>query len=135
MNTNARVLMVLATLAVLLTAGQALAGNSWLCSITYAVGCDEDGTIGDPYLGGLETPTFLRVDADKKKVTLLAPESRQGEVTKIDAVFQDEDLWVFSGVEEGRAWSLVISGGGYMTMSVTMDGATWSVFGNALSED
>ena len=130
-----RIVLMVAMLAALFAGGQALAGDSWVCSIKYAVGCDEDGTIGDPNLGGLDAPTFIRVDADKKVVTLLAPESRKGEVTEIQAEHHDEGVWVFSGIEEGKAWSLVISDTGYMTMSVTMDGATWSVFGNALKDD
>ena len=42
---------------------------------------------------------------------------------------------MFSGVESERAWSLVIADAGYMTLSVTMDGAVWSVFGSALPEE
>jgi hypothetical protein len=109
-------------------------GPVWICSIKEAVEIDEDGTIGPPDLGGLDRPTFMRVDAGARKVTLLAPESRRGEVTKIDAVHQSPELWVFSGVEEGRAWSMVIAATGHMTLSVTGDGATWTVFGNALRE-
>jgi len=114
--------------------GSAIAGPTWLCSIADAVAVDEDGTIGAPDLGGLERPTFLRVDTDKKQITLLAPESRRGEVTKINAVHEGQGHWLFSGVEEGRAWSLVISEKGHVTLSVTSDGATWSVFGHALPE-
>jgi hypothetical protein len=77
----------------------------------------------------------MRVDADGKTVTLLAPETRRGEVTKIQDVHKGATQWVFSGVEESRAWSMVISAAGHMTLSVTTDGATWSVFGHALRED
>jgi hypothetical protein len=110
-------------------------GPVWVCSIKEAVEIDEDGTIGPPDLGGLDRPTFMRVDAGTMEVTLLAPESRRGEVTKIDAVHQSRGLWVFSGVEEGRAWSMVVAATGHMTLSVTGDGATWAVFGNALREE
>jgi hypothetical protein len=110
----------------------ALAGPSWICSINDAVACDEDGFIGPPDLGGLARPTFLRVDTDLRQVKLLAPPERSGEITKIDAVLEGDDIWVFSGVEAGRAWSMVISKGGHMTLSVTGDGACWSVFGHAM---
>jgi hypothetical protein len=112
----------------------AIAGPSWICAITDAVECNEDGTIGPPDLGGLARPTFLRVDVDRKEVTLLAPPERSGEITKIDLLLDGEGIWVFSGVEAGRAWSMVISEGGHMTLSVTGDGATWSVFGSAMLE-
>jgi len=113
----------------------AMAGPTWLCSITDVVECDENGTIGAPNLDGREQPTFFRVDSDQKEVTLLAPASRRGEITKIDSVQEGKGQCVFSGVEDGRAWSLVISDKGHVTLSVTTDGATWSVFGKALQED
>ena len=114
--------------------GSAIAGPTWLCAIADAVAVDEDGTVGAPDLGGLDQPTFFRVDTDKKQVTLLAPASRRGEVTKINAVHEGKGHWVFSGVEADRAWSLVISEKGHVTLSVTSDGATWSVFGHAIPE-
>jgi len=106
----------------------------WICSISDAVSCDEDGTIGPPDLGGLARPTFLRVDTARKQVVILAPDERRGEITRIDAMHHGAGVWVFSGVEAGRAWSMVISEGGHMTMSVTGDGASWSVFGHAMLE-
>ena len=115
-------------------AGGAAAGTSWICSLTESVGVNEDGTVGVPDLGDLESPTFLRVDAEAKKVTLLAPASRKGEVTKIDLVKQEGNLWLFTGIEANRAWSMVIEDNGHLTLSITGDGATWSVFGNAMKE-
>ena len=85
-------------------------------------------------LGDLEPPTFFRVDSDGKEVTL-APESRRGEVTVIGAVHRGDGCWIMTGIENGRAWSLMISDEGHVTLSVINDGATWSVFGNALLED
>jgi len=91
------------TLAVnLLVPGAAWAGQTWLCSVTSAVAVDEDGTIGPPDLGDRERPTFMRVDAAKKELTLLAPESRRGEVTKLETVHEKDGMLILSGVEEGR---------------------------------
>lgn len=125
---------MLTLLASLALCGSVFAGPTWLCSIASAVAVDEDGTVGPPDLGGLERPTFFRVDSDKKEVTLLAPQSRRGEVTKIDAVREIKGLWVFSGVEDDRAWSLMITAKGYVTLSICNDGVVWSVFGHALPE-
>ena len=125
----------LALLLSITVCASSFAAPTWICSVSEAVAIDEDGTIGPPDLGGLDAPTFLRVDADNKAVTLLAPESRSGETTRINSVHEEDGIWVFAGVEEGRAWSMVISAAGYMTLSVTSDGGTWSVFGNALLED
>jgi hypothetical protein len=113
--------------------GGAFAGPAWLCSIASVVAVDEDGTVGPPELGGLERPTFFRVDTDRKEVTLLAPESRRGEVTKIDAIREAKGLWVFSGVENDRAWSLILTAKGDVTLSISHDGVVWSAFGHALA--
>jgi hypothetical protein len=121
---------VTATLAV----GDAWAGDIWLCSITSAVAVDEDGTVGPPDLGDKERPTFFRLDAAKKELTLLAPESRRGEITKLEAVHQSEGVSVFSGVENNRGVTLVITPEGRLTLSIIADGVVWSVFGNALPE-
>jgi hypothetical protein len=114
--------------------GSASAGQTWLCSVASAVAVDEDGTVGPPDAGGRERPTFFRVDPTKKELTLLAPESRRGEVTKIDKVHEADGHWVFSGLENNRGFSLIIAAEGRMTVSVVGDGVIWSVFGHALPE-
>lgn len=128
--------MVLLTLAAnLALCGGARAEQAWLCSVASAVAVDEDGTVGPPDLGDRDRPTFFRVDAAKKELTLLAPPSRRGEVTKIDMVHESDAGRVFSGVENGRGLNLIITADGRMSLSVVGDGVVWSVFGHALSED
>jgi hypothetical protein len=127
-------LCVMILAANLLACGGASAGQTWLCSVVSAVAVDEDGTVGPPELGDRERPTFLRIDAAKKELTLLAPESRRGEVTKLDSVHEVDGTHIFSGVEHGRHVSLLITADGRMTLSVIADGVVWSVFGNALPE-
>jgi len=135
MQMKAAVTMVVMALAVQVTAcGSARAGQTWLCSVTSAVAVDEDGTVGPPDLGDRERPTFMRVDAAKKELTLLAPESRRGEVTKLETVHETDGTHILSGVEHGRNVSLIITPGGRMTLSVIADGVVWSVFGHALPE-
>jgi hypothetical protein len=113
----------------------ARADQTWLCAIASAVAVDEDGTIGPPDLGERERPTFFRVDAAKHELTLLAPASRRGEVTKIEMVHEGEGVRLFSGVEHGRGLNLIITDAGHMTLSIVSDGAVWSVFGHALPGD
>jgi hypothetical protein len=110
----------------------AWAGQAWLCSVTSAVAVDEDGTVGPPDLGDRERPTFFRLDAEKKELTLLAPDSRRGEVTKFESVSEKDGQHVFSGVENGRVISIIIAADGRMTLSIISDGVVWSVFGHAL---
>ena len=126
--------MVLLALAAQLTAGGLLAADAWICSVSAAVAVDEDGTVGPPEFGERERPTFLRVDPTKKELTLLAPASRRGEVTKLDAVHEADGTWILSGVEHGRSVNMVITTEGRMTLSVVADGVVWSVFGHALRE-
>jgi len=121
--------------ASLLLAPAARAADTWLCSVTSAVAVDEDGTVGHPDLGDRERPTFFRVDAEKKELTLLAPASRRGEVTKLGVVHEADGVRIFSGVEHGRSVSLMITDEGRTTLSIVADGVVWSVFGHALRED
>jgi hypothetical protein len=135
MPTKATTMMMVMLAAMGTVCGEAWAGQSWLCSVGSAVAVDEDGTVGPPDLGDRERPTFFRLDADKKELTLLAPESRRGEVTKLDTVHDVNGQRVFSGVEHGRVVSVIVSTDGRMTLSIISDGVVWSVFGHALPEE
>lgn len=131
-NTKIGVAVVIAALAM---GVDAWAGQTWLCSIASAVAVDEDGTVGPPDLGDRERPTFFRVDAEKKELTLLGPDSRRGEVTKLESVQEMNGQHVFSGVENGRVISVIITKDGRMTLSIISDGVVWSVFGHALWDE
>ena len=131
---NAMTMILLAVAITLSLCGGAWAEQTWLCSIGSAVAVDEDGTVGPPDLGEKDRPTFFRVDPAKKELTLLAPASRRGEVTKIDMVHESQGQRIFSGVENGRSLNLIIADDGRMSLSVLGDGVVWSVFGHALPE-
>ncbi len=133
--TNTMRTMAMTLVASGLLVGSAWAEQTWICAVTSAVAVDEDGTVGPPDVGDKERPTFFRVDTAKKELTLLAPKSRRGEVTKLDTVLESEGQWLFSGVENGRGLNVVITADGHMTLSVVADGVVWSVFGNVLSAD
>ena len=135
MMTNTMRTMAMTLVASGLLVGSAWAEQTWICAVTSAVAVDEDGTVGPPDVGDKERPTFFRVDTAKKELTLLAPKSRRGEVTKLDTVVESEGQWLFSGVENGRGLNVVITADGHMTLSVVADGVVWSVFGNVLSAE
>lgn len=135
MAVNVAMSLAVTSATFLLACGSAMAGETWLCSVASAVAVDEDGTVGPPELGDRERPTFFRVDAAKKELTLLAPDSRRGEVTKFDTATSADGQHVFSGVENGRGVNLLITPQGRMTLSIISDGVVWSVFGHALPED
>ena len=132
--TRATKFVLMSVVANLALCGGAWADQAWLCSIGSAVAVDEDGTVGPPDLGERERPTFFRVDAAKKELTLLAPASRRGEVTKIEMVHESQGQRIFSGVENGRSLNLIINDDGRMSLSVLGDGVVWSVFGHALPD-
>lgn len=132
---NQSIRIVLLTLAAnLALSGGAWAEQTWLCAVSSAVAVDEDGTVGPPDVGDRERPTFFRVDSAKKELTLLAPASRRGEVTKIDLVHEADGHRVFSGIEHGRSLNLIINAEGRLSLSVLGDGVVWSVFGHVLPE-
>ncbi len=128
-------LALAANLVLLGSAWADQADQAWICAVSSAVAVDEDGTVGPPDVGDKERPTFFRVDTATKELTLLAPKSRRGEVTKLDTVRASDGQWLLSGVEHGRALSLIITAEGRMTLSVVGDGVTWAVFGHALPAD
>ena len=131
---NAMTMILLTLQAHLALCRGAWAEQAWLFSIGSAVAVDENGTVGPPDLGDKERPTFFRVDAAKKELTLVSPASRRGEVTKIDMVHESQGQRIFSGVENGRSLNLIIADDGRMSLSVLGDGVVWSVFGHALPE-
>lgn len=116
-----------------LLCGSAFAGPTWICAITESIACTDDGSTGAPDLQGLERPTFLRVDVDTKQVTILAPASRRGETSRIETAKQEGGNWLLGGVEQGRAWTMILTEAGHMTLAITGDGEVWSVFGNTIS--
>jgi hypothetical protein len=135
MNHAIKMMTVLSVFAANLAwCGGAAADHTWLCAVSSAVAVDEDGTVGPPDLGDRERPTFFRVDAAKKELTLLAPASRRGEVTEFDTVSEIDGSHLFSGVEHGRGLNLLINAEGRMSLSIVADGVVWSVFGHALRE-
>jgi hypothetical protein len=123
--------LVLVTLLVL-SVTSAASAETWICSVQEIVECSDDGKCGPPDFGGVQPATFFQIDTDRKLVTLLAPEERRGETTEIHSLLAVEDGWLLAGVEIERAWSLVISGNGDLTISITMEGATWTGFGKCM---
>jgi hypothetical protein len=53
----------------------------------------------------------------------------------LESVKEIDGQHVFSGVENGRVISVIITKDGRMTLSVMSDGVVWSVFGHALRDE
>lgn len=128
------ILRLCAATAVLLfvITGAALGETKWLCAFNEAVESSEGGLSGPADFGGVTPPSFAYVDLEKKLITLLAPASRRGETTVINSMLETKEGWILSGVEAERAWSVILTNEGSLTVSITMDGTTRSVFGRCM---
>ena len=131
MNFLIRVVLC-AVMLIFLGAGDAPAETQSICSITESLECSEGVECGPPDFGGVTPATFLHLDIERKVITLLAPAERRGEETVIDVAQETAGGWILAGVESERAWNIYITDEGNMTVSVTMDGTTWTAFGRCL---
>jgi hypothetical protein len=110
-------------------------GEQYVCSLTKTVECDSDLNCGPP-APQLPPPTFIHVDLDDNRITLLAPAERRGETTQIRAVERDGDRVIMSGIEAGRGWSMSMSKiDGSATITVNFGDAAMIVFGQCIRED
>ena len=113
-------------------AAETLAETHFICSVIESLECSEGEECGLPDFSGVTPPTFLHLDIEKKVITLLAPAERRGEQTVIDVAEEVTGGWILAGVESERAWNIYLTDEGNMTVSVTMDGTTWTAFGRCM---
>jgi len=116
-------------------AGAQAAETKWICSIVEGTEVSEGFESYEPDFGGVEPPSFFHVDIDRKLITLLAPASRRGETNKIELVRETDEGWMLAGMNGERAWSMYLTTDGYMTLSLAMNGTTWSAFGRCMPAD
>ena len=81
--------------------------NRFLCSVVTVGRCDADGCETDTPDGAL-IPQFVIIDLGAK-VLSTTPASGQNRSTPIESVRRDGGLIVLQGLENGRAFSFVIS--------------------------
>ncbi len=109
--------------------------DQYVCSVSKAIECDGDLNCGAP-APQQAAPTFIHLDLDEERITLLAPPERRGETTQIRAMERDGDHLVLSGIEAGRGWSLNMSEStGNMSITINFGDAAWIVFGQCIAED
>ena len=124
------------SLAPLLLAAAPVADDvAYVCSVVRGIECDELLDCGPPQ-PDRPPPTFLHIDPDADTITLLAPEERRGEVTRIDTKVRDGDNLIMTGVEAGRAWTMILSeADGKMALTVNFGDAGYVVFGACMPAD
>ena len=99
-----------------------------LCSSVEATVCTLDGCeLGAPWWWGI--PQFIEIDLQTKRMSTTAA-SGENRVTTATSLERKDGQIFLQGVENGRAFSLVINEEtGMLSAAVARDGITVSVFG------
>lgn len=119
---------------VMIAAGRPSIDGPLLCSLARAIECASDLSCGTPEF--LRTPaSFIYVDFDAMAVTLLAPEERRGEVTRIIGMEQRDDRVLLTGIQDDRSWSVMILDDGALSLTVAAEASGFVVFGQCLLAD
>ena len=103
--------------------------DALLCTAVQATLCTEDGdcVVDNPW--SLNIPQFLEVSFKDKKISTTRA-SGENRATPMRTLERDGDLIIIQGVENARAFSLVISeSNGMLSAAVARDGKAVSVFG------
>ncbi len=127
-------IVVLCMAPLMMAAGRLPIDGPLVCSLARAIECASDLSCGAPEF--LRTPaSFMYVDLDAMAVTLLAPEERRGEITRITGMERREGRVLLSGIEGDRSWSVVILVDGSMTLTMAAEASGFVVFGQCLPAD
>ena len=106
-----------------------------LCSTSRVVVCFEGGECFDMPAWEMNIPQFIVVD-EKKSTISSTKASGENRSTPIRSFQREEGLIIFQGIEEGRAFSVVVDElTGILTAAISRDGASVSVFGACTDAD
>lgn len=121
---------------ILIAAGAATDDEPLVCSIVRGVECDDELNCGPVMSTRGAPPTFLDVDVDARRITILAPDERRGETTQIRAIEDTEDRVIMTGIEGSRGWSMIIfKADGSMVLTMTAEGSGFVVFGQCIARE
>ncbi len=103
------VLILAILMAPAMTLADDLTGSeAFLCSVIYASRCTPDGECVSGPAWNLNIPQFIEVDL-KAKTLSTTKASDENRSTRIKNLEREEDLIIFQGVENSRAFSFVIT--------------------------
>lgn len=130
LNAIRRFPLMIATMFPVLALADNVAGvERMLCSLTQVRICDEFGDCETGPTWSYNMPSFIQVDL-KAKMLSTTPASDEVRRTPITHQVRDQGRIVVQGVENGRAFSLVIAeADGLATAALALDGYTISAFG------
>jgi len=131
---------IYAAILVLLISGSSVAddisdSDRFLCSSSKVVVCFEDGDCVTFAPWEIGVPQFVVIDT-KKKLVSTTKASGENRSTPLPIVRREDSTIYLQGVEGGRAFSFVIEEEtGVLTVAVSRDGLTVSVFGACTDTD
>jgi len=106
-----------------------------LCSASRIVVCFEEGDCAELTAEELGVPQFVVIDT-KAKMLATTKASNENRSTPIASIGRADGLLFFQGVEQGRAFSFVVhEQTGHLTVAVSRDGLSVSVFGACTDAD
>lgn len=109
--------------------------DEMICAAAQVKICIENNTCYSATPAELDVPDFVVIDT-KKKLISTTKASNQNRSTKFTSVEKLDGLIYLQGVEGGRAFSFVIDEAtGHMTVAVSRDGLSVSVFGACTDTD
>lgn len=109
--------------------------DEMICAAAQVKICIENDTCYSATPAELDVPDFVVIDT-KKKLISTTKASNQNRSTKFTSVEKLDGLIYLQGVEGGRAFSFVIDEAtGHMTVAVSRDGLSVSVFGACTDTD
>ena len=106
-----------------------------ICSLDDSVDCEDDDNycnLGDA--DSVNLPALVRLDFKKKRVQPLGPSESEG--AAIGNVVKEDGRLILQGAQNGRGWSLVITGDeGEATVAIAGGGHGFLIFGNCTPDD
>ena len=109
--------------------------DEMICAAAQVKICIENDTCYSATPAELDVPDFVVIDTGKKTISTTKA-SNENRSTKFTSVEKLDGLIYLQGVEGGRAFSFVIDEAtGHMTVAVSRDGLSVSVFGACTDTD
>lgn len=107
----------------------------FLCSTSEVIACAEGGECSSVFAWEVGVPQFVVVDT-KKKLLSTTKASGENRSTPIRLILREDAKIFLQGIEGGRAFSFVIDElTGLLTVAVSRDGLTVSIFGACTDTD
>jgi hypothetical protein len=133
-TTSSQSLRIIIALAFLITFTSVLADDltgakKFVCAPAQVNICYEDGSCISAMPWDVNVPQFLEIDLKQKSIATTEA-SGENRVTPVQSISEEDDAVFLQGVENGRAFSFVISkSSGFMSVAVAREFLTVTGFG------